>query len=60
MSVRKRQWTTRKGEQKEAWIVDYAVNGSRHIETFGRKKDADARRFSTLPLLAKSGLPPYL
>jgi integrase len=43
MSVRKRVWTTRRGEQKEAWIVDYAVSGSRHIETFERKKDADAR-----------------
>src|SRR6516164_6356037 len=43
MSVRKREWTTRKGEAKEAWIVDYSVNGSRHIETFARKKDADAR-----------------
>jgi integrase len=43
MSVRKRVWMTRKGETKEAWIVDYSVNGSRHIETFERKKDADAR-----------------
>jgi integrase len=43
MSVRKRVWTTRKGEIKEAWIVDYSANGSRHIETFERKKDADAR-----------------
>ncbi len=43
MAVRKRVWTTRRGEQKEAWIVDYAVNGSRHIETFERKKEADAR-----------------
>jgi integrase len=42
MSVRKRVWTTRSGETKEAWIVDYSVNGSRHIETFERKKDADA------------------
>jgi Phage integrase, N-terminal SAM-like domain len=42
MSVRKREWTTRKGEQREAWIVDYTANGSRHIETFERKKDADA------------------
>jgi len=42
MSVRKRVWTTRKGETKEAWIVDYSANGSRHIETFDRKKDADA------------------
>jgi integrase len=43
MSVRRRKWTTASGEHKEAWIVDYAVNGSRHIETFARKKDADAR-----------------
>jgi len=43
MSVRKREWTTRKGEAREAWVVDYVANGSRHIETFERKKDADAR-----------------
>ncbi|MGD0533448.1 MAG: site-specific integrase, partial [Methyloceanibacter sp.] len=43
MSVRKRKWTTRAGEQKEAWVVDYVdANGDRHIETFQRKKDADA------------------
>src|SRR5262249_22977901 len=35
-------WTTRKGEQKECWIVDYSdQNGERHIQTFERKKDAD-------------------
>jgi integrase len=44
MSVRKRAWTTRKGELKVAWIVDYADHdGDRHIETFKLKKDADAR-----------------
>jgi integrase len=43
MSVRKREWITRKGDAREAWVVDYAVGGSRHIETFDRKKDADAR-----------------
>ena len=42
MSVRKREWTTRKGEKKEAWVVDYAdQQGDRHIQTFSRKKDAD-------------------
>jgi integrase len=42
MSVRKRTWTTSKGEAKEAWIVDYTdQEGDRHIETFERKKDAD-------------------
>jgi integrase len=44
MSVRKRKWTTAAGETKEAWIVDYHdQGGGRHIETFARKKDADAR-----------------
>jgi integrase len=44
MSVRKRTWTTRLGEAKEAWIVDYTdADGDRHIETFERKKDAEAR-----------------
>jgi integrase len=43
MSVRKRKWSTRLGERKEAWIVDYADGqGDRHIETFAKKKDADA------------------
>jgi integrase len=44
MSVRKRRWTTRTGEFKEAWIVDYTdAKGERHIETFAKKKDADQR-----------------
>jgi integrase len=42
MSVRKRKWTTRSGEAKEAWIVDYLQDGGRYIKTFKRKKDADA------------------
>jgi integrase len=43
MSVRKRTWVTRKGETKEAWIVDYAdQQGARHIRTFDRKKEAEA------------------
>src|SRR4249920_867364 len=42
MSVRKRTWTTSKGEKKEAWLVDYVdQNGERHIQTFSRKKEAD-------------------
>jgi integrase len=44
MSVRKRKWVTHLGEAREAWIVDYTDGqGDRHIETFERKKDADAR-----------------
>jgi hypothetical protein len=43
MSVRKRQWTTAKGEIKEAWIVTYTDRrGVRVQETFERKKDAEA------------------
>jgi integrase len=43
VSVRKRKWTTRLGEHKESWIVDYSdQKGERHIQTFERKKDADA------------------
>jgi integrase len=42
MSVRKRIWTTAKGEKKEAWIVDYIdQDGERHIQTFSRKREAD-------------------
>ena len=44
MSVRKRKWITSNGEEKEAWVVDYIdLQGERHVETFARKKDADAR-----------------
>ena len=43
MSVRKRRWKTRSKEWKEAWIVDYVdQEDHRHIQTFKRKKDADA------------------
>jgi hypothetical protein len=43
MSVRKRKWTTRAGEEKEVWVCDYvAQDGTRHLKTFVRKKDADA------------------
>jgi integrase len=45
MSVRKREWTTKLGEAREAWVVDYVDGqGDRHIRTFQRKKDADAYR----------------
>jgi integrase len=43
MSVRKRKWTTSKGVEREAWVVAYAQGKERHIETFEKKKDADAR-----------------
>jgi integrase len=56
MSVRKRAWTTRRGEQKEAWIVDYFDgDGDRHIETYQRKKDADARH-ATVNVAVRQGV----
>jgi integrase len=43
MSVRKRSWTTDRGENREAWVVDYSDQlGQRHLKTFARKRDADA------------------
>ncbi len=43
MAIRKRTWQTTKGEEKSAWIVDYAdQNGVRRQKTFARKKDAAA------------------
>jgi integrase len=42
MSVRKRKWTTRKGERKEAWVVDYTdQHGHRVLKTYPTKKAAD-------------------
>ncbi|HEV7247970.1 MAG TPA: tyrosine-type recombinase/integrase [Shinella sp.] len=43
MSVRKRTWTTPKGEEKSAWVVDYFdTTGKRRLKTFKLKKAADA------------------
>jgi integrase len=42
MSIRKRTWTTPKGEEKTAWVVDYVdAKGKRRLKTFAKKKDAD-------------------
>lgn len=43
MSVRKREWTTAKGEVKTSWVVDYVdTKGTRRLKTFAKKKEADA------------------
>ena len=43
MSVRKRTWKTAAGEERQAWIVDYADQaGKRRMKTFRLKKEADA------------------
>ncbi len=42
-SIRKRSWTDGKGEQRQAWLVDYRdVAGVRRAKQFARKKDAEA------------------
>ncbi|CDZ60455.1 Site-specific recombinase, phage integrase family [Neorhizobium galegae bv. orientalis] len=42
MSVRKREWTTPKGVERSAWVVDYFdTTGIRRLKTFRLKKEAD-------------------
>ena len=42
MSVRKRTWTSAKGVEKTAYVVDYSDGqGVRRLKTFAKKKDAD-------------------
>jgi integrase len=56
MSVRKRRWTTRLGEAKECWIVDYSDgSGVRRQRAFERKKDADAYH-ATVKVEVKQGV----
>ena len=43
MSVRKRTWTTAKGETKTAFIVDYKDKDGRHIKTFKTWDEATDR-----------------
>jgi integrase len=44
MSVRRRTWRTKRGESRESWIVNYTdQDGARRIETFDRRRDAEAR-----------------
>jgi integrase len=43
MIIRKRTWTTPKGEAKQAWLVDYKdSSGARRSKQFARKRDAEA------------------
>ncbi len=42
-AIRKRRWTTPKGERKAAWVVDYSdQSGKRRNKQFAKKKDAEA------------------
>jgi integrase len=41
MSVRKRTWTTAKGETREKWVVNYSdSDGKRRLKTFPTQKEA--------------------
>jgi len=43
VSVRRRTWTTEKGVEKSAWVVDYVdTAGKRRLKSFAKKKEADA------------------
>ena len=42
-TIRKRSWTTRKGEEEAAWVADYFdQHGKRHRKQFTTKRSADA------------------
>ncbi|OKO80157.1 integrase [Bradyrhizobium sp. NAS80.1] len=41
MSIRKREWKTASGEDRQAWVVDYTSKGKRHLRTFNKKKEAE-------------------
>jgi integrase len=44
MSIRKRTWKTPRGEDREAWVLDFSDgSGKRRHETFARRKDAEQR-----------------
>jgi integrase len=44
-TVQKREWTTRSGKAREAWIVRYTdQHKKRHIETFAKKGEAVRRK----------------
>lgn len=47
-SIRKRTWTDGRGEQRQAWLVDYKdAAGKRRSKQFARKRDAEAWQTST-------------
>lgn len=57
MSVRKRTWTTPKGEAKAVWVVDFKdAGGKRRLKTFQAKKEAE--RFAGMAIAVGSGSVP--
>jgi integrase len=53
MSVRKRSWVTGSGKSKTAWVIDYTSQGKRHLETFAKKHEADARHAEVMAGIGK-------
>jgi integrase len=48
-TITKRIWTTRRGEQREAWVVRYAdQEGKWRLKTFAKQKDAKDWQTTTL------------
>jgi hypothetical protein len=54
-TVRKREWTNRKGEHKVVWIVDYTdQRGTRRYKQFSRKRAAEAH-LATVSVEVRNG-----
>ena len=54
MSVRKRSWTTKRGDLRENWVADYVDQGGKcHIKTFAKKSDAVAYQAQTTVDIAR-------
>ena len=51
----KRKWTTRSGEEKESWIVDYTDQHGGRNRDVRKKKDADAYR-ATMMVYVRKGV----
>src|SRR6516165_10437584 len=48
-SIRKRVWTSPRGVERSAWVVDYFDQaGKRRLKTFPTKKEADAWAITAL------------
>lgn len=56
MAIRRRTWTTKAGERREAWVLDYYDrHGDRHTETYARRRDAESRQ-ATVQVNIRAGI----
>jgi hypothetical protein len=57
MSVRKRTWTTAKGEEWQAWLCDYTgQSGKRHVNALLHCRPDHLRQAACHPALLEEGL----